>query len=208
MNTACAEIIESSLPGWTAQSWQWDSYPPFGALVTICEDDMIIFGLVYHIQTGSTNPLYTPVARKQTENELRRDQPHIFHFLQTTLHCLTLGYKYRDALMYQYAPRPPKIHAHVIPALKEDYSLFFSSEQYLHVLFNASPTIGNLDELLLALLKNRGNNHALSPEHITTFMKTFSLLTGNDYRRLKLFLQRAHPIILPHLTQPQGRPYV
>lgn len=203
MNPPCAEIIESSLSTWIVQSWKWDTYPPFGSLVTIQEGAITLFGIIYQIKTGSSNPVYVPIAHQQTENELLRNQPHIFNFLQTTLTCLNIGYHDNGIMIYQHAPRPPKIHAHLRCATIDEYRLFFSSEQYLHLLFNLSNSFSNLDELLLALLKNLGDHQVLSPECIKRFIKTFSLLTGNDYRRLKLFLQRAHPIVIPHLT-PQG----
>ena len=30
-----AEVIESSLTGWLAQSWSWDTFPEFGSFVAI-----------------------------------------------------------------------------------------------------------------------------------------------------------------------------
>ena len=60
---------------------------------------------------------------------------------------------------------------------------------------NMSNQILHLDELLLATLKHQVDLGILNKERFTTLIKTFSLLTGNDYRRLKLFLQRAGPLV-------------
>jgi len=58
-----------------------------------------------------------------------------------------------------------------------------------------SNQILHLDELLLATLKHQVDLGILNKERFTRLIETFSLLTGNDYRRLKLFLQRAGPLV-------------
>ena len=55
--------------------------------------------------------------------------------------------------------------------------------------------IGNIDELLLAILKQHMALNILSEDSFDNFMQRYSLLIGNDYRRIKLFLQRAQPIV-------------
>lgn len=194
-NKAFAEIIESSLSTWRAQCWQWDVLPMYGSLVTITTSERTIFGLVHEIQTGSADSLRTVFTYKKTEEELRRDHPHIFEFLQTSFSCLTLGYQEHGKIQYQLAPEPPKIHAFVQPATRGQLQDFFSHEQYLHTLFAFGSQIFSLDELLLALLKNLAQQQLLTQHQLGQFIETFSLLTANDYRRLKLFLQRAQTLI-------------
>ena len=55
--------------------------------------------------------------------------------------------------------------------------------------------IGNIDELLLAILKQHVMLNILSEDSLDNFMQRYSLLIGNDYRRIKLFLQRAQPVV-------------
>jgi hypothetical protein len=190
-----AEVIESSLNIWRAQTWRWDDFPQFGSLITIENGNRTLFGLVYFIQTGSLDPSRTAYAYKKTEKELKREQPQIFEFIQTTFSCLTVGYLQDTTLLYQLAPEPPKIHAFAYHATKDQVLHFFSHEHYLHILFEFSHQVFSLDELLLALLKNLSDQQVLTQENLSKFIETFSLLTANDYRRLKLFLQRAHAII-------------
>lgn len=185
-----AEIVESSLTGFTAQSWQWDKVPEFGSLVTITTKKRILFGVVHQIQTGSMEPGRYPFTYQKTEEELLAEQPQIFEFLKTNFDCLTLGYQEQEVMFHQIAPEPPKIHAFVAPATEIQYHHFFASHNYLPLLFSAQ-NIHNLDELILALLKQAKTYKILTPEKLETFIETFSLLIGNDYRRLKLFLQRA-----------------
>lgn len=192
-----AEIIESSLHTWKAQTWQWNYFPQFGSLVCIEANNRTIFGIVHQIQTGSLDSTRYPFPYQKTEEELQREQPQIFEFLQTTFSCLTIGYLEAGTITYQLAPEPPKIHAFVGHATTEHYMQFFAQERYLHLIFGLSSHILNVDELLLALLKHLSSSNMLTAENLTKFIETLSLLNGNDYRRLKLFLQRVQPIITP-----------
>lgn len=190
-----AEIIESSLHVWRAQCWKWNEVPSYGSLMAVNSVGRTIFGIVYAIQTGSSDPSRLPYAYQKTEEELMHEQPQIFEFLQTTFSCLTLGYQEHDKHYYQLSPEPPKIHAFVCYATKEQLLAFFKKEMYLHLLFSNSAINNSVDELLLALLKRLSDHKLLEKEDFSRFIQTFSLLTGNDYRRLKLFLQRVEHCI-------------
>jgi hypothetical protein len=131
-----------------------------------------------------------PFAYKKTEEELLLEQPQIFEFLQTTFACITIGYEEKGHIYYLRAPQPPKIHSFVSFVPEDKRKFFLSNHQYLHIVFGAAPLVGNIDELILALLCNHGPT-ALSQNSFQALMKSYTLLTGNDYRRIKLFLQRA-----------------
>lgn len=194
-NKPFAEVIESSLQGWLAQSWQWNTFPAFGSLVAIETGKRTLFGVVYQVQTGSMEPMRYPFPYQKSQEELMRDQPQIFEFLKTTFTCLTIGYQEKGSMYYLASPEPPPIHAFVTSMDSELARQFFCNPTYLHVIFGASNQIFNLDELLLALLKHQRDIEVFSEKKINTFINTYSLLTGNDYRRLKLFLQRVEHII-------------
>jgi hypothetical protein len=191
-----AEVIESSLTGWLAQSWQWDEFPAFGSLVAIEEKKRTLFGIVHQVQTGSMDPIRYPFPYKKTEDELLQEQPQIFEFLKTTFSCVVVGYEEKYAMTYLVAPEPPKIHSFVIYPTREKTKTFFSSIRYLHLLFSHAGQIFNIDELMLALLKQHVTLEILTKEKLQTLMQTYSFLIGNDYRRIKLFLQRAENLSL------------
>ena len=192
---AFAEIVESALHAWTAHSWTWNRAPAFGSLVITKSSDRLILGIVHQVQTGSMDSSRHPFPFQKTEEELRLEQPQIFEFLKTTFTCLTVGYQEKGKFFYLLAPTPPKIHAFVSEAPPDIAAQFFSKDQYLHLLFGASGQLYNLDELLLAILRERLIGRPISPERLEQFMHTYALLAGNDYRRLKLFLQRAESIL-------------
>ena len=203
---AFAEIIESSLQGFTAQSWKWDNFPNFGSLVAIESDKRTIIAIVHQVKTGSMDPTRYPFPYQKTEEELLKEQPQIFEFLKTTFNGLTLGYYEKGKLYYLLSPQPPKIHAFVVPLNTDIARQFFSCEYYLHTIFGAGSAIFNSDELLLALLKQLHADQLLTEERVTAFIQTYSLLTGNDYRRLKLFLMRAQSLLQLPATTPKIEP--
>ena len=186
-----AEIIESSLHSWKGECWEWDIMPTYGSILAIQSPTRQVFGLVHDISTGALDATRKVFAYKKTEEELKRDQPHIFHFLHTTFSCLTLGYTERQEVFYQCAPEPPKIHSFIYTPSQEDLTRFFTDEHYLHTLFAHEQGTFSLDDMILALLRNLSDKNLLTQERFSRFIETFSLLTANDYRRLKLFLQRA-----------------
>lgn len=190
-----AEVIESSLNFWQAQTWQWDNFPKFGSLLTATSNNIKSFGIVYNISTCSSDNNRIATAYKKNESELKIEQPQIFHFLKTTFSCINLGFCENNKTLYQFTPEPLKIHTFVSYASKNDLIDFFSNEQYLHLIFANANHIQFVDELLLAILKMLSDNQVLSYNNFTKFIDTFSVLTANDYRRLKLFLQRAERVI-------------
>lgn len=190
-----AEIIESNLSTWSAQCWNWQESPTFGSLVITSHGPLKIFGIVQSITTGSIDQIRQPIAYQKTEEELLAQQPQIFEFLQTTFTNITIGYQESDRVFYHLAQKPPKIHAFVQNASDEQYKLFFENEQFLHLLFNMSNQIFNLDELLLALLKQLSVKNLLNKKNLNNFIENFALQHKNDYQTLKIFLQRTERLL-------------
>ncbi len=194
INNAFAEIIQSSLQSFTAQSWNWDYFPAFGSLVTVTTEKSTLFGIVYAVQTGSSDAGRYPFTFQKTQEELRAEQPQIFEFLQTTFSCLIVGFLENNEIIYQMGPEPAKMHAFVNHATPTETRHFFSSSLYLYLIFNA-PEITVSDELLLSLLKTKKDLGLLTQESFLAFIETISLATGDDYRKLKILMTRAHPLL-------------
>lgn len=194
-SAAFSEVIESSLHHFKAQCWQWDDYPSYGSLVCVEQGAYLFIGIVHEVATGSSDPSRAPFAYQKTEEQLKKEQPQIFEFLKTTFGCLVLGYRFKERWFYSAPAHPSKVHAFVRPATKEECQFFLSKERYLHRLFNLSGQIHNIDELLLALLSHASRQERGAKVPLQQFLQTYALLTGNDYRRIKLFLQQAEPLL-------------
>lgn len=198
MNTTkpFAEVIESSLTSWTAQSWQWNTFPAFGSLLSVRAKQRTLFGIVCHIQTGSMDPTRSPFPYQKTEEELLAEQPQIFEFLKTTFNCIILGYQEKDRTYYLLPPQPAQIHAFVQEASADQSGAFLADDGYLNLLLGGFQQLYNPDELLLALLRYQASYGLLTPNQLHHIIKKFSLLIGNDYRRLKVLASRIEQNIL------------
>jgi len=189
------EVVESSLQEWITQSWNWDKFPEFGSIVAVKNGGTAIFGIVYQIKTGSIDSNRQAFTYQKTEEELLREQPQIFELLKTNFSCLILGYEENDHFFSMFASGPPKIHSFVRQANLKEIQNIFKTTQYLQLIFNNSGIISNLDELLIALIKNLTSLNLIDKNNFEEFIQTFSLLTRNDYFRLKLFMHRIDPIL-------------
>lgn len=189
-NKPFAEIIESSITTWTAQSWQWNTFPQFGSLLAVEQKQKILLGIVYSLQTGSIEPGRYPFAYQKTAEELMAEQPHIFEFLRTTSSCVCVGYQEKGSIYYSLAPEPPSIHSFVQKAPPDLAHDFFKNEHFLHLIFGFTGYTTTVEDLLLALLAEQKKLGILDAESLYRFSEGYALFTGNDYRRLRLFAQR------------------
>jgi len=197
-NQFFAEVIEGNLSSWIGQSWKWNEIPEFGSLVITKNNHITLYGIVCNIQTGSNDPARKPMAYQKTEEELLRDQPQIFEFLQTKFTCIAVGYEQNNSIFYHIPSQPAKIHSFISKANDEEYKKFFSNNQFLNILFSQQSQILNLDELLLATIKNLHEKKCLNKTNLHDFVETFSVLSKNDYQKLKIFLYRMQSV-MPNL---------
>ena len=196
--TPFAEIIESSLECFIAQSWNWENFPQFASLVQVEDENLIIIGCVTQINTGSMDPSRYPFPYQKTKEELIAEQPQIFEFLKTTFKVQIVGYanKNNKTKIYYLLPQIPcAIHSFVKKTENNIINIFFNNTDYLNLLFSFENQIPNIDELLICLINQLFKNKYFNKTKINKFCKKFSLLTGNDYKRLKLFLGRIENLI-------------
>ncbi len=188
--TAFAEVIASTLRSFTAQCWKWNQTPQFGSLITVQSGKTKLFGLVSDVQTGSSDPTRSPFPYQKTEEELMRDQPQIFEFLQTTFHVILLGSEKDGEVSFMVPEEPARIHGFVAPATQEEINSFLTNSSFLPLLFAGTESTAQVDELFLALLRTLAQEQLLTAKLFEQFYQQLSLLCGNDYRRLKILLQR------------------
>lgn len=187
MNEPFAEVIQSSLTSCLIECWKWNQIPEFGSLVMIKTYKKIYFGIVTMVKLGSSDPSRQPYAYQKTEEELLAEQPQIFEFLQTVCTYLPVGFLDQETIYYQLPPKPPTIHSFVYEATSQDYKQFFSTELYLPLLLQQQEI--HHEELLLALLRKRAEHRALTQKSLLSCIDLFAYYC-NDYRKLRLFLQR------------------
>ena len=192
--TSFAEILESNISHFTAQTWQWNAIPEFGSLVTATSNNRTIFAIIYDIKTGPIDPIRQPVPYQKTEQELLQEQPQIFEFLSTQFSCIAIGYFENNQFFYNLPPQPPKMHTFVHHATLQEYEQCFASEQFLYLLCNTKEQI-NLEELLLAIIKHQLTNKVLTKERFNKFIEAFFMLNKNNYVQTKMFLTRVQQLL-------------
>ena len=192
--TYFAEILESSISTWQAQSWQWDAIPEYGSLVTATSNNRTLFGIIYDIKTGPMDPIRQPVAYQKTQEELEKEQPQIFEFLKTSFSCLSIGYQDNKQFFYNLPPQPPKMHTFVGHATTKQYEACFSHEQFLHLIFNSTEQI-NREELLLAIIKHQLHHKVLTKKRLNKFIESYFILNRNNYLQTKMFLPRLQMLL-------------
>lgn len=188
---AFGEIISSTLTSYTAQCWDWEIIPSFGALVCTEHEGVVLYGVVTHIETGSSDPQRLPFPYQKTEAELRAQHPQIFEFLRTLCTVSLVGYSKKGSSVFQaLPPQPARIHQFIRPATMQEQKEFFAAPYFLALLLSANAGNPLLDELLITLLTSLVINDMLTPALFEEYYHTLTLLLGNDYRRLKILLQR------------------
>lgn len=188
-NKPFAEVIESSLHQFQAQSWQHDQLPTYGALLQAQHAQGAIIGLVYQVETGSMDGNRYPFPFQKSQEQLKKEQPQIFEFLRSTFSCITLACASKGEIKVGAPALPAPMHAFVSPIATELRARLCASPKLLPRIFTLSTYIENIDELLIAFLEQNIQMRDSSATY-QRFLQEYSLLIGNDYRRLKLFADR------------------
>ena len=182
------EITQSSLNMAHCALWEWDQFPHYGSLVAIDSAVHTTYGIITEITTGPIDGTRAPYPYKKTEEELRRDHPHIFEFIRSTCTLFLLGYAQNTQngpknshIEFITPPTPPKIHAFVRPLLLPEISSFFTSPAYIDRIFASNELAPIADDLLVTLL--RQHNPPIDP-----LAERLMLIIGGDYCRTKRIL--------------------
>ncbi len=186
-----AEVIESCLTHFRAQCWEYGQVPAYGSLVTVEQDELTFYALVHQSATTVADGSYAVQAYKKTEEELQREQPQIFELLKTTFIGLTVAHKLGENIKHTSAPVPTRMHAFVRYATDEECAFFTRDYGYLSVLFGHAPQV-NVDELLLAFLIILQQKKLIIESDLIVLLRTYLLLCGNDYSRVRFLAQRIH----------------
>lgn len=189
-NNAFAEIVESSLATCTAQCWDWETMPRFGQFVAIDVGEEKLIGIVSDIKTGSMDPTRYPFPYQKTHEELRTQHPQIFEFLKSVFSITMVGSISGSSKRYALPSQPAKIHTFVGNAPTETLKPFLQSSAFLPLLLSGNSTPHQGDELFLAVIDELARLSVLTADLFEQYYHTYSLLIGNDYRRLKVLLQR------------------
>lgn len=193
---AFAEVIESSLTTISGLCWDEQNIPPFGSLVQVSYGAVTSYGIITNIVTASSDDSRTPFAFKQTLEALKRNQPQIFAFIQTTC-SIVLTWHSKASSPYLSSlpvPYPAPLHAWIQPAPLELAAQALTNPTLLEGLTEAVD-VATTDDCLVAIAAKCAAHNALSYTELVNFIEKYSQEINTDLQRARRFLQHMEHIL-------------
>jgi hypothetical protein len=190
--TLMGEVVEASTTEFLAQTVELDFAPPFGAFVEVAtEDNLIIYGVVAHVQTAGIDPGSRAIMRGHgdvRDERIYQENPDLPLVLRTTFRALVVGFGEGPRLFQFLPPRPPRLHYSVFTCPPEKIHALAASLNYLQALLNAAEV--PVDELLAANLRYTAAHFHDSGEFLNLAGRELAQLLRADYPRLTSILRR------------------
>ena len=185
------EVIEASTTDFVAQCYELYQLPPLGSLVKTRDQEVELYGIVYHAATASIEPGRRPIARgkdEESEEAIYRSNPQLAKLLKSEFSVLVLGYK--DKKLYRYLPpKPARIHSFVYLCDSGEVREFGQSFDFLNILLNAHLPVP-VDELTAACLRQMSQVHEDRQAFLVAAGKELAILLSGEFNRLKAILGR------------------
>ncbi len=186
------EIIEASTTEFVAQCYELYQSPPLGSLVKTTDENVELYGIVYHAATTSIEPGRRPIARgkdEATEAAIYSSSPQLLKLLRTEFSALVVGHRQGDRLLYYLPARPARIHSFVYQCQPEEVKEFSRSFDFLHILVNAQLPVP-VEEIVAASLRRMSQVSEDPHTFLVAAGKDLAGLLGGEFNRLKAILGR------------------
>ena len=186
------EIIEASTTEFVAQCYELYQSPPLGSLVKTTDEDVELYGIVYHAATSSIEPGRRPIARGKDEaNEaaIYSSSPQLLKLLRTEFSALVVGHRRDGRLNYYLPDKPARIHSFVYQCQAEEVKEFSRSFDFLHILVNAQLPVP-VEEIVAASLRRMSQVADDPHRFLVAAGKEMAGLLGGEFNRLKAILGR------------------
>jgi hypothetical protein len=190
------EVVQSSTTHFVAQALRdgdtltMPKAPPFGTFVraVLEEEDLEVYGLVYHVETTSLDAVHRPMALNLSRQELREQQPQIFGLLRTDFSVVVTGYREAGRLQQYLPPFPPMVHDFVYACTPDEVAGLTERLDFLRtvITFRQAPT----DELVASCLRQAYRLRGHDRSFLTVAGRSLSNLLKNDYDRLSAIMDR------------------
>ena len=186
------EIIEASTTEFVAQCYDLYQSPPLGSLVKTTDEEVELYGIVYHAATTSIEPGRRPIARgkdEASEAAIYSSSPQLLKLLRTEFSALVVGHRQAGKLLYYLPARPARIHSFVYQCQPEEVKEFSRSFDFLHILVNAQLTVP-VEEIVAASLRRMSQVAEDPHRFLVAGGKELAVLLGGEFNRLKAILGR------------------
>ena len=189
------EIIEASTTEFVAQCYELYQSPPLGSLVKTTDEEVELYGIVYHAVTTSIEPGRRPIARgkdEASEAAIYSSSPQLLKLLRTEFSALVVGHRQGDRLFYYLPAKPARIHSFVYQCQPEEVKEFSRSFDFLRILLNAQLAVP-VEEIVAASLRRMSQGAEDPHAFLVAAGKELAVLLGGEFNRLKAILGRIKP---------------
>lgn len=154
--------------------------------------DDTLYALVCAASTGSSDLGRRPTAYGLEEAALREEQPQIFDLLATEFAALHIGYAEGGTVRNALPPRPPRLHAFVLPCSSEEVRALTETPDFARRLLQSSGEIPS-DELVTASLRQGYEARNRDFAFLVRAGKQLASLLRDDPERLAALLRQLEP---------------
>lgn len=191
-----AEVVASSTRALVAEVCRDDDAPAFGAWIAVAHPrGGTLFGLVSHVEIGPTDPGRRIRAHGLTDDEVRRERPHLPGLVACTLRAVLLAHHDGQVVRQTLPPHPAPLHAFVRLATADEVAAIGPPYDFLRTLALTPDPNVPVDELLVAALANVAAAQPDAPRREAALVeaaRALSRLLRDDHERLHSILRRTN----------------
>jgi hypothetical protein len=185
------EIVAVATTTFTAQSYELNRTPAFGSLLRVpVPGETSYYALCHGSQTGAIEPGRHAVAWGRfddDEDDIYRRQPQLSQVLRTTFDALLVGYANGDAVVQRVPAMPPRLHALVYEATREEVALFNADLGYLR--FVLRTPLPNADDFIAAAIEHAQRAMGGDRAFLVAAARTVVRLLGSEHERVMNILE-------------------
>ena len=185
------EIVAVATTTFTAQSYELNRAPDFGALLRVpVPGEASYHALCYGAQTGAIEPGRHAVAWGRAEDDeadIYRRQPQLSQVLRTTFDALLVGYSYGGAVVQRVPAMPPRLHALVYEATRDEVALFNADISYLR--FVLRTPLPNADDFIAATIEHAQRAMGDDRAFLVAAARSVARLLGAEHERVMNILE-------------------
>ncbi len=191
------EVIEASSTTWITGAYQLLNAPAFGSLIqaTCHASDLLIYGLVYDIRTGSREPGGRAMVRggrrydgsEHYDAAIYDEHPDLTAVLQTEWSALIVGYERAGRIVHYLPPQPPTVHYSVYACDDLAVRRFTAQCDFFRIVL--STTVVPADDLLGTAIRYASALQADRREYELCAGRELARFLRDDYDRLRTILR-------------------
>jgi hypothetical protein len=186
------EVIDASTIDFVAQCYELYQSSPLGSLVKTRDEQVELYGIVYHAATVGFETGRRPIARGKdevTEEAIYQSSPQLLKLLRSEFGALVVGHRQGDKLYHYLPPKPARIHAFVYLCPPEEVKEFSQSLAFLNILINTRLQV-SAEELTSACLRQMSQVYEDRNAFLVAAGKELAVLLSGQFNQLKAILER------------------